>query len=195
MSSHKHGLALDWITGMTVVLANASIVHASATENPDLFWALRGAGSNFGIVASYEFDTFAAPDEVTYFNVPFTWNKNNGVANLGAMENYTKNIMPSELTMRMYASSYSSYFEGTYYGNVTGLKKALEPFLNSTELSISSAVNTTWLNAFSHYANAATDPTYPYSFVSDDSGREYDTKLTGVPATNVLRKKSTSQGP
>lgn len=44
------GLMLDNYIGMTVVLANASVVTASNSENPDLFWALRGAGHNFGIV-------------------------------------------------------------------------------------------------------------------------------------------------
>ncbi|KAK1773163.1 hypothetical protein QBC45DRAFT_102386 [Copromyces sp. CBS 386.78] len=46
-SSHTYGLAVDWIAAATVVLANSTVVTASPTENPDLFWALRGAGSNF----------------------------------------------------------------------------------------------------------------------------------------------------
>lgn len=70
MSSHKYGLATDWIVGMTVVLANGTIVRCSEKENPNLFWTLRGSGSNYGVVASYEFATFAAPSEVTYFSIP-----------------------------------------------------------------------------------------------------------------------------
>lgn len=64
MSSQMYGLSLDWMIGATVVLANTSIVHCSETENPDLFWALCGAGSSFGVVVHYEFDIFEAPDEV-----------------------------------------------------------------------------------------------------------------------------------
>ncbi|KAK3116436.1 hypothetical protein LTR53_003229 [Teratosphaeriaceae sp. CCFEE 6253] len=163
MSSHKYGLAADWIKSMTVVLANASIVRASASEHTDLFWALKGAGSSFGIVVEYEFDTFAAPDEVTYFNMPIQWNVSSAPAKLAALESYTENDMPADLTMRMFSSARSSQLEGMYFGNVTGLKRALKPLLEDTELKISQAVNTTWMDAFEHYANAPSDPTYPYS--------------------------------
>ncbi|PGH27086.1 hypothetical protein AJ80_01273 [Polytolypa hystricis UAMH7299] len=50
-----HGLALDNIMSTRVVLADGSVVKTSETENPDLFWALRGAGPNFGIVAEFVF--------------------------------------------------------------------------------------------------------------------------------------------
>ncbi|KAK5703579.1 hypothetical protein LTR17_021993 [Elasticomyces elasticus] len=163
MSSHKYGLAVDWIAGMTVVLANASIVHTSATEHPDLFWALKGAGSSFGIVAEYEFSTFAAPDEVTYFSMPFKWNASSAPAKLEALEAYTENTMPAELTMRMFSSARSSQLEGMFFGNVSGLKTALNPLLEETGLKIDRAKDTTWMDAFTHYANAPTDPTSPYS--------------------------------
>ena len=51
----KHGLALDNLISAEVVLANGQRVSASASENPDLFWAIRGGGGNFGIVTSFEF--------------------------------------------------------------------------------------------------------------------------------------------
>ena len=41
-----------------MVLANSSVVHASHTKNPDLFWALRGGGNNFGVVTSVTLDIF-----------------------------------------------------------------------------------------------------------------------------------------
>lgn len=51
----KYGLALDNLRGADLVLADGSIAHAGAGENPDLFWAIRGGGSNFGIAASLEY--------------------------------------------------------------------------------------------------------------------------------------------
>ncbi len=48
----KHGAACNAVQSATVVLADGSVVVASATENPDLFWAIRGGGGNFGVVAS-----------------------------------------------------------------------------------------------------------------------------------------------
>jgi FAD/FMN-containing dehydrogenase len=51
----KHGLALDNLLSAEVVLASGRLVTASASENEDLFWAIRGGGGNFGIVTSFEF--------------------------------------------------------------------------------------------------------------------------------------------
>jgi hypothetical protein len=49
-----HGLSCDNVKGFTLVVADGSIVHANAQENPDLFWALRGGGGNFGVVTEFE---------------------------------------------------------------------------------------------------------------------------------------------
>ncbi|MGD8729650.1 MAG: FAD-binding oxidoreductase [Gemmatimonadota bacterium] len=52
-----YGMACDSVVSMDVVTADAEVVRASATENDDLFWALRGGGGNFGVVTSFEFQT------------------------------------------------------------------------------------------------------------------------------------------
>src|SRR5262249_17823248 len=51
----KYGLALDNLRSVEVVTADGRIVRASATDNADLFWAVRGGGGNFGIAASLEY--------------------------------------------------------------------------------------------------------------------------------------------
>ena len=52
----KYGLALDNLRSVDLVMADGSVTRASADENPDLFWAVRGGGGNFGIATSFEFD-------------------------------------------------------------------------------------------------------------------------------------------
>jgi hypothetical protein len=51
----KHGLACDNLTSVDLVTADATILTASATENAELFWGLRGGGGNFGIATSFEY--------------------------------------------------------------------------------------------------------------------------------------------
>jgi FAD/FMN-containing dehydrogenase len=49
------GMAMDNVRAVDLVLADGSLVRASATEHPDLFWAVRGGGGNFGVAAAFEF--------------------------------------------------------------------------------------------------------------------------------------------
>ncbi|KDR69185.1 hypothetical protein GALMADRAFT_145590 [Galerina marginata CBS 339.88] len=71
-TSRKWGLTLDTITSLEVVLANGTIVTASSSSQSDLFWALRGSSSSFGIVTAIHANTFAAPSSTTIFE--YTWN-------------------------------------------------------------------------------------------------------------------------
>ena len=53
--ARQFGLACDNVASYELVTATGEVVRASATENPELFWGLRGGGGNFGIVTSFEF--------------------------------------------------------------------------------------------------------------------------------------------
>lgn len=60
--SGQHGLAIDNLVQCTVVLADGEIVVTNRDQHSDLFWALRGAGQNFGVVAEFVFTAFAQSD-------------------------------------------------------------------------------------------------------------------------------------
>ena len=76
--SRKHGLTIDHLRAVEMVLADGTAVRASATENAELFWAVRGAGANFGVAVAFEFVVdevdeigwaqlaFQAPDPAAY---------------------------------------------------------------------------------------------------------------------------------
>ena len=53
--ARRFGLALDNVRSVDVVTASGELVRASAAENPELFWGVRGGGGNFGVVTSFEF--------------------------------------------------------------------------------------------------------------------------------------------
>ncbi len=60
----KAGMSIDNLVGADMVLADGSYVHASESDNQDLFWALKGGGGNFGIVTSFHFKLYELGPEV-----------------------------------------------------------------------------------------------------------------------------------
>ncbi|HEY6518676.1 MAG TPA: FAD-binding oxidoreductase [Roseiarcus sp.] len=62
--TRKYGLTIDSLIAADVVTADGELRRASATENQDLFWALRGGGGNFGVVTSFEFQLSPVGPEV-----------------------------------------------------------------------------------------------------------------------------------
>ena len=73
--SRKHGLTIDNLVEADVVLADGSLVTASASQNSDLFWAIRGGGGNFGVVTSFTFQ--AHPVSTIYGGLTF-WDISHG---------------------------------------------------------------------------------------------------------------------
>jgi FAD/FMN-containing dehydrogenase len=62
-TSRMWGSALDHVEEVQVVLANSSIIRASEIENPDVFFALKGAGASFGVITEFKVRTEPEPVE------------------------------------------------------------------------------------------------------------------------------------
>ncbi|MGW0810007.1 FAD-binding oxidoreductase [Nonomuraea sp. NPDC002799] len=90
----KYGLALDQLVAAEVVTAGGDVVRASAEENPELFWAIRGGGGNFGIVTAFEFVAYPTTD-VFHGKIAFPASEAAGV--LQGWADYLRTA-PEELT-------------------------------------------------------------------------------------------------
>jgi FAD/FMN-containing dehydrogenase len=91
--SRKHGLTIDNLLEAEVVLANGERVRAAADENPDLFWAIRGGGGNFGVVVSF---LFRLHEVGTIVGGPTFWPVEQGAEVLAAYRDFLPNA-PREL--------------------------------------------------------------------------------------------------
>ena len=68
--ARQYGLTIDNLIGLDMVLADGSCITANSEENPDLFWAVRGGGGNFGVVTSFLFKTNPVQ---TVYGGPMFW--------------------------------------------------------------------------------------------------------------------------
>ena len=92
----KHGLAIDNLVGADVVDADGCFRHVSATEEPELFWGLRGGGGNFGIVTAFEFQLHAVGP--TVYGGPIFWAGEDAAEILSAFAEWTAQGLPDELS-------------------------------------------------------------------------------------------------
>ena len=97
-SLHGHrGLLLDALQSVRIVTANGTLLTASATENADLFWGLRGAGSNFGIVTSAKYKTHPASNNGQYMNADFVFPASANASFFKAIQSFDADDLPRRL--------------------------------------------------------------------------------------------------
>jgi FAD binding domain/Berberine and berberine like len=91
--TRRFGLTIDNLLEAEVVLANGDVVRASADEHPDLYWALRGGGGNFGVVTSF---LFRLHEVGTIFGGPTFWPADQGAEVLSVYREFLPSA-PREL--------------------------------------------------------------------------------------------------
>ena len=122
--SRVHGLTIDSLVGVDIVTADGALRRASAEREPDLFWALRGGGGNFGVVVAFEFRARAVgPVSAGKWAYPLADIHD---AMLGAAE--LVGGAPRELTISFSATRLGVALTAFWAGAPSGADAALAPF-------------------------------------------------------------------
>ena len=99
-SLHGHrGILLDALESVRIVTANGDLLTASETENADLFWALRGAGSNYGIVTQATYKVYDASNDGMYTNADFVFPASANRTFFEILQSFDGDRLPSRLAM------------------------------------------------------------------------------------------------
>ncbi len=128
--ARRFGLAVDNLKAVDIITADGQFRRASAEENPDLFWGVRGGGGNFGVVTSFEFQLHPLPRQVIGGSIYFPFSQAKDLLNFYAEYSLTT---PEE----MYAdpvifappggADSMVYFDVCYSGPHNRAERVLEP--------------------------------------------------------------------
>ncbi|KAK5953105.1 hypothetical protein OHC33_005673 [Knufia fluminis] len=153
-SSRMFGPALDHVLEVEVVLANGTITQASEDLNPDLFFALKGAGAGFGIITEFKVRTQPEPGESVQYTYNFTPGSPEDMAEV--FEAWQKLISGPDLTRKfasqVMVSELGMIIQGTYFGseaeyNDLGLEEKLPQ-----KPDLGTVVLTDWLGVTANWA-------------------------------------------
>ena len=161
--TRAHGLTCDAVTSMRVVLADGRIVTASADQEPDLYWALRGGGGgHLGVVTSFTMRTFAAPTITrAYLAWPFSAARRVVPHWLATAPTADRRLWSTLKLLggATHAGGPVLFMSATWTGSPSALDNALRPFLSSVPTPSTDSRHTdSYLNTMLAYAGCATIP-------------------------------------
>ena len=125
----KYGMACDNLIGADIVTVDGKLRHVSDAENPELMWALRGGGSNFGVVAALEYQLHEQDPMVIAGDINFAWEDARDALMFYAEHG---NELPDELNLNVILVTVPDVgrvasFEAVWSGDPNKADSALEP--------------------------------------------------------------------
>jgi FAD/FMN-containing dehydrogenase len=165
--TRKHGLTIDNLLEADVVLADGSVVTTSKSQHPDLFWAIRGGGGNFGVVTSFLFQ--AHPVKMVYAG-PIFWDAVHAKQIMRSYRDFLpsapeelgifvglKTVPPMDPFPKEGWNKRACAIIGSYNGSAEEGQRALKPLLESLPAPIFN-----WMGPVPFPAiNALFDPFFP----------------------------------
>ena len=156
-TSRMWGMALDHVLEVEMVIANSTTIRASSTHNPDLLFAVKGAGASFGIVTEFKVRTEPEPGSAVAYS--YTFNIGDAASNANLFKDWQSLISDPALD-RKFASVFTVsnnmvVVSGTYFGNKAEFDtfRLQHKFPNVTD---STAVEVTdWLALVGHWGKEA----------------------------------------
>ena len=189
-TSRNWGLAMDQIIAADVVLANGTLIKASSTQSPDIFWAVKGAAESFGIVTNFYLQTHVAPTSITYFQFDFT-----GVFNTKAIftntflhiQDVAKNasVVDNKIAFGIYLDGYGTYsLSGAYFGSVADFNSKVKPELLRTLPSSTATVQS--MSWYDYLVKASGETTITTPTTGYDLHDNFFAKSVTVPESDGL---------
>lgn len=181
LSSRYLGLTADSLVEAEMVDARGELLTAGMSCNPDLFWALRGAGGgNFGVVTSYKFELKKKVDKITLIQLEWT-GRPAGLEFLSTWQDWIKNL---DRRISVFGGIYKqgAYFNSFFYGEPGEAERIIRPFLDIPGISFRRIEYLPFIDAVNAIAEG-----YPEYEKFKDTGRFVFRYLSRSELENIVR--------
>ncbi|CAE6391106.1 unnamed protein product [Rhizoctonia solani] len=158
--SRQAGLLIDRAVRAEVVLANGTVATAAFDRNPDLYWALRGAGPSFGIVTAWTYATLPAPNSIGYALTlkPAAGDRTAIIDAFNNFQTFARNALPTwGIALAVVPDGPNKLaFElsGNFYGSMVDFNASFQPLLNSIPQAELRFREFTWIEALADTAGS-----------------------------------------
>ena len=161
--TRAHGLTCDAVTSMQVVLADGRVVTASPSEEPDLYWALRGGGGgHLGVVTSFTMTTFAAPTITRAFvSWPYSATAQVVPQFLHSIPRADRRLWATLKVLggQTHPTGPTLFMSATWTGPASAMSAALRPFLSAVPSPTTDSRSTaSYLDTMLTYAGCSSIP-------------------------------------